>query len=465
MFSQGNGRFRLSGFTLDSNGKPSDEPYYVSSRTPLPSSPLKQQPSLSDGQSPAAETSSSNMDWISSSHTFETTGSPSDVFREPSPSDLLGPPSPSHVFSKGSPSDVFREPSPSDLLGPASPSDVFSKGSPSDVFRDEDMEDSHFHTSADMMDFDDLKPVHSHESVGVSSLISQFENREFSPPLPPRPVNNNLGGSVGTHSSLSSYFGSLNAAAHVPNAQSPIASPTDSSFSSFGRLNRVTSPFDSTPVEPSSSYFSFGSSQFGSSHQALHSPDIGSSSTPFGSMDPFSRRNNINVQSPIDSGPMTPTSNQPSLTPSTIGTPGFEIWKAPSVPTIKQEPTAQESEPPVREPSPKSTTPSVSSPIITKPPVPTTPKPNINSNNPLFVEYNPKSKAKGKAPVKPPRPRMPPPPPPRSRARSSSTSTSASTPQIKQEPDTKTSSDLSSVPLAVSLYIGVCHALSKMTTN
>lgn len=120
-----------------------------------------------------------------------------------------------------------------------------------------------FHDQEDLIDFDDITPAQPQVS-GVGRLVAQFENKDYVPPLPPRPIINTASSPAETdpsitNSSFSSYFGSFAGAAHANHATSPVGSPVDSQYGSFGDvLSRITSPQDINSIESSSPLLTFG---------------------------------------------------------------------------------------------------------------------------------------------------------------------------------------------------------------
>lgn len=245
--------------------------------------------------------------------------------------------------------------------------------------------------STNGLELDSLMPNQS--GGGVSRLVAQFENKGYAPPLPPRPINNSVS-TVDTSPSTSSHFGSLNAAANGQRVTSPITTPGESQYGSLG--GGMHSP-GTSPMSNNRQAMAFGSYH---DAQRIESAGVGSSYTPFGSMDGFmatNRGNSSMVTTPLVPDQMMITPNQPTtLVP---GTPGFEIWRPPPSMTIKQE-------------TPQLPT-STNFGGYFRPPVPTTPKPVVNTGNQFILEFNPSAaaKAKGKAPAKPPKPprsRLPP---------------------------------------------------------
>lgn len=272
----------------------------------------------------------------------------------------------------------------------------------------------------DLMEFDDLDHVESHSSAGVRSLVSEFENKAFAPPLPPRPIND-MSTSLDTHSSFSNSYGHFHPSSHDNRISSPI-SPTESVFGSFSRLNRVHSPFTTPTIESSSSFMSLNSFP---TMGSLHSPGVSSSSGPFGSLGSYltnhdshhqqeplrqERLSHQHITGAMDSDELASSmaqAKQPQITSMTGGTPGFEIWRPPTEPEIKAEPSS------MQEPLLSLSTPATNSAGFPKPPVPAKPKPlSAAAGNQFIMEYANGSRSfKGKAVAKPPPP--PPPPPPR----------------------------------------------------
>ncbi|TQV92065.1 hypothetical protein V2A60_004371 [Cordyceps javanica] len=120
-----------------------------------------------------------------------------------------------------------------------------------------------FHDQEDLIDFDEIPSAHP-EASGVGRLVAQFEQKDYVPPLPPRPIVNTAPSPAETdpsmtNSSFSSYFSSLTSAAHANHAQSPVGSPVDSHYGSFGDvLSRITSPQDINSMESNSPLLTFG---------------------------------------------------------------------------------------------------------------------------------------------------------------------------------------------------------------
>lgn len=252
------------------------------------------------------------------------------------------------------------------------------------------------------MEFDDIDRSETNGS-GI---------RDSVPPLPPRP-GGSISTSVDTHSSLSSQYTTFNPV-NDNLFSSPVTSPTDSVFGSFPRFNRVTSPFGTPSLDASSSFVPMGSY----SHiNPMHSPGVGASPNLFGSFGGFVSHNQIQqtvVGSKIEpqdtsdrlgSGTITPTaiSSIPGARLPIGGTPGFEVWKAPSPPRIKAEPSI--ASPRLMDtPALPQQRPVTNSQGFAKPPVPTKPKAlQLASNNPFgFSSDSFKSSAsqnKGKAPA------------------------------------------------------------------
>ncbi|KAK5995906.1 hypothetical protein PT974_04324 [Cladobotryum mycophilum] len=216
-------------------------------------------------------------------------------------------------------------------------------------------------SSADDIKLENLNPVQT--GGGVGRLVAHFENRNYAPPLPPRPINTQAN-TFGSSPSMSSHFGSLNSMTHTNRVASPITNSSDSQYGSLGVHSPATSPIATS--QPGMSYGSFHDVQ------QVHSPAIGSSCSPFGSLDEFMNPNRVNgsmAQHSMAPSSMMMTPSQP--TPGVPGTPGFEIWRPPASMTIKTEPP---SSPPTS----------------------------------FILEFNPAVKAKAKPPAKPPRPRLPP---------------------------------------------------------
>ncbi|KAK0392075.1 hypothetical protein NLU13_1573 [Sarocladium strictum] len=286
---------------------------------------------------------------------------------------------------------------------------------------------------------------------GVGRLVAQFENKDFNPPLPPRPsqqvvsspaVNSpppstSFGmfdpssmGSLGSMNSMAqhstsplpqsppinTHFGSFSSI--DPNrVQSPVATPMDNGYGSFPGQSRVASPMLASP-ESSMPFTGFHDSR-------VSTPTAGpSSSNHFGSLDDF-----MSSSIPQSSGmgnPAVPVPSRNTSTPAAPGTPGFAIWRPPPSTLSNATPKPAPSD------HPTPTTPGGG--FFRPPPPPVPPKPTMNTGNQFILEFNPASKPKPKAPAKPPRPRAP-----------STVSVSTFSPEIKQEP---ISTPLSETPTA-----------------
>lgn len=275
---------------------------------------------------------------------------------------------------------------------------------------------------------------------GVGNLIAQFESKDFQPPLPPRPNNNNsIDNSVSSpiaisHQQQPSHFHQFNA---VPQGHSfasnpftsnsfvsnRVNSPSDTNFGSFGTSqSRVTSPMATSP----------GPAPFGSFHDSsrVGSPSTAQTADPFGSLDSFV---NPRMGHPMSHG--MPQSPAPTTPGHGTSTPGFAIWRAPGQEQFHQQPRypPQHHQPPLQQAQNLQRPMSRQHSVVTSPggymvpPVPPKVKPTVGANQ-FILELNPGSKAKGKAPIKPPKPKAPKP--------SLTTSFSASAPVIKQEPQT-----------------------------
>lgn len=291
---------------------------------------------------------------------------------------------------------------------------------------------------------------------GVGRLIAQFENKDFQPPLPPRPSNNETTSTAVTSpininppqpppshfnqfsaAQDSSSFASTSFAASFAGQRDN--TPSDSHFGSFDTTHsRVASPVATSP--PPASFGSFhDGARFGSPPQAP-------TSHPFGSLDNLMSSNRVGPGSlvmPTSSMVSSPAPTTPGHT--TPGTPGFALWRPPGQHSQEHQhvqahqqlqfqqqyqPQSQQSSfdaqsPPARQPSAIAVSPGG----YFRPPVPPTPKPSTSAGNQFILELNPGSKAKGKAPVKPPKPKGPKPTLP------AGTSTPLS-PTVKQEPST-----------------------------
>lgn len=280
---------------------------------------------------------------------------------------------------------------------------------------------------------------------GVGRLVAQFENKTFSPALPPRPASNAVASPIAINQQYQAHTQSFDQQPsspfsfeprHPPNSfasnsfhSNRFASPSDTQFGSFGTTqSRVTSPVATSPAPMS----------FGSFHDASHlaSPVGGPTSDPFGSLDFMSGNR---VTSTISHSPM-PDSPMPTTPATSVpgGTPGFAIWRPPEQQVSQQFTQQVQQKRPSTfqlQPSPKARQPSrmsseseqqnlkprTNASGFLRPSVPTTPKPAMNTSNQFILELNPGSKLKGKAPPKPPKPRAKP-------------SNLSLTPSVKQEP-------------------------------
>jgi hypothetical protein len=326
----------------------------------------------------------------------------------------------------------------------------------------------HNHTPLDSMDSFSGHASGVNDSVsGVGRLVRQFENKDFNPPLPPRPrqqmgsspvvdnsqVSTSFGvfnpssmeslgsmGSLGQHSAsplpqsppLNTHFGSFSSM-DPSQLHSPLNSPMDNGYGSFTGQNRVASPMMASP-DSSMPFAAFHESQ-------VSTPTAGpSSSSQFGSLDDF-MSNSLPQTGPMSSQSM-PAPSRASATPGAPGTPGFSIWRPP--------PSAASNSTPKPSNNPTPTTPGDS---FFRPPPPVPPKPSLNPPSQFILEFNPASKPKPKVPAKPPRPRAP-----------STVSTAPFSPEIKQEsfstpvPETPSvsSPDLIVSPLAHTLLSIIC---------
>ncbi|KAM3517981.1 hypothetical protein NHJ13051_008532 [Beauveria bassiana] len=132
-----------------------------------------------------------------------------------------------------------------------------------------------FNDQEDLIDFDEIPQAHPQVS-GVGRLVAQFEHKDYVPPLPPRPITNTASSPAETdpsmsNSSFSSYFSSLTSAAHANHAASPVGSPVDSHYGSFGDvLSRITSPHDVNSMESGSPLLNFGAFP----HARIASPHV-----------------------------------------------------------------------------------------------------------------------------------------------------------------------------------------------
>jgi hypothetical protein len=303
---------------------------------------------------------------------------------------------------------------------------------------------------------DDQAPSDGHRRGGVGRLVAQFENKNFSPPLPPRPTSNAITSPIAINQQYqahtqhtepqppSSPFGfepshSTNSfTSNSFHSNNRFDSPSDSHFGSFGTsYSRMASPIATSP----------GPIAFGNFHDAsrVASPASGPTSDPFASLDfmATSRMATSFSHTPMigSPAPATPASSAPG------GTPGFAIWRPPGQ-QVNQEfhQQAQQRAAPnlhlhaLAPPKPYqhdqhsheqeigdqrfgNTT---NSHGHARPPVPSTPKPAINAGNQFILELNPGAKPKGKSSAKPPKPRAPKP------------SNLSLNPIIKEEPSTPT---------------------------
>ena len=277
--------------------------------------------------------------------------------------------------------------------------------------------------------------VEGGSSGGVGRLVAQFESREFNPPLPPRPsqqqapspavnspqASSSYGmfhpSSMGSMSSMSqqtssphpqsppinTHFGSFNSLG--PNQmQSPVNSPVDNSYGSFGGQSRVASP----PMASPSSSMSFA----GFHDSRVSTPTAPPAANQFGNLDNFMTTTGPSQHAMVSNHQTVSESNSSATTTSSIapGTPGFAIWRPPPSGPSNPAPEPINSNPP----------PSSQGNNSFRPPVP--PKPIINTSNQFILELNPSVKSKAKAPAKPPRPRAP-----------SMASVNAFSPEVKQE--------------------------------
>lgn len=296
---------------------------------------------------------------------------------------------------------------------------------------------------SDNVELENLNPAQG--GGGVGRLVAHFENKNFAPPLPPRPSN--VATSYdNTNPSVSSPFGSFSAAS--PTVTSPLASPTDQSYGFFAGHQRIASPMASPPIA------------FGGFHDMtqMHSPGTGPSSDHFGSMNSF--MTSTRAVTPMDTSSIMGASiGQSSMAPPTMsthklaqtnmptpgagagagaapGTPGFAIWRPP-VPVTRKPSFGQ-----APDNNAASSAASNAAGYFAKPPVPSTPKPVMNAGSQLVLDFNVMtSQAKGKAPVRPPT--KPPRQPTRQPSRQSISAMSAFSPSIKHEPSTP---QLSQVP-------------------
>ncbi|KAH6889888.1 hypothetical protein B0T10DRAFT_42409 [Thelonectria olida] len=298
---------------------------------------------------------------------------------------------------------------------------------------------------------------HSGRNAGVGRLVAHFENKGFAPapPLPPRP-SNTATNPTNTNPQTSSPFGNFGFAS--PNLASPLSSPSEVNYASFGGQSRVASPIASPPPMPFSGF------------QAMTQAPGQVSSGPFGSMNSFMANDRMNssidmgMQSPMITSPMTstpmvtthmPTSSMHAstmatpkvTTPSTTGvpgTPGFAIWRPPVPGTPK---------PVMAQSQGSSNSTGNTGGHFAKPPVPSTPKPVMNAGSQFVLDFNNSSSGIRKAPA-----RVPSKQPARQPARRPSRQqlpvptpvfSPSPTPkqELKQEPQTPQLSQISPAPL------------------
>ncbi|KAM0558213.1 hypothetical protein ACHAPJ_004897 [Fusarium lateritium] len=272
------------------------------------------------------------------------------------------------------------------------------------------------------VELDNISPSHG---GGVGRLVAHFENKSFAPPLPTRP-SHVVTSPVHQEPPASSPFGNFSVAS--PIVTSPLASPSEPNYGLLGGPSRVTSPIANPP--PALAFGGFHDMQ-------IHSPGVGPSSGPFGSMNSFMVNNN-RVTTPMETTSMTGSSMMPNprmnttkitspnpAAPGVPGTPGFAIWRPPVPMTPK---------PSMDQPQNNNNS-SNAGGYFAKPPIPSTPKPVMNAGSQLVLDFNTNSSfnVKGKAPAKPP---AKPPRPTRQPSRSSISTPAPFSPPIKREPST-----------------------------
>ncbi|PHH74051.1 hypothetical protein CDD82_5127 [Ophiocordyceps australis] len=308
-----------------------------------------------------------------------------------------------------------------------------------------------YQDSSQGLEMDTLTSMQTGGSVG--RLVAHFENKAFSPfeaapRLPPRPPaaaglesRDQSGGFDGLV-----YYGNA-AASFSPNRMAtPMTSPGDSSWGSFGVQSRTTSPstmayagfhhdaharMTSPMATQFASFGDFMSPGCGNNNSSSSSNDNSCSNTCSNNCSNHGSNNCSNHGSNSGSNCSNTCSIHPSPShshsassqlPPAAGTPGFEIWRAPPSANIKPEPA----------PAPRPNG-------FYKPPVPTTPKPAINADSQFILDFTPAKPNKGKAPAKPPRLRAPPPIPPPFR------------PVVKQEPATPQAPEAPPPPLSATV--------------
>lgn len=271
---------------------------------------------------------------------------------------------------------------------------------------------------------------------GVGRLVAQFENKEFNPPLPPRPGQQAVSSPIVASPQASTSYGMFNPSSMgslssfgqhgtspLPQSppittqfgsfssmdpsqmHSPISTPMDNGYASFTGQSRVASPMIASP-ESSMSFAGFNDSR-------VSTPTAGpSSSNQFGSLDDFMSNSIPHTNSMSSQSRPAPSRNK--STPAAPGTPGFAIWRPPPSAPANSTPKPQQ---------PNERTPTTPGGGFFRPPPPVPPKPALNTGNQFILEFNPASKPKPKPPAKPPRPRAP-----------SVASNIAFSPDIKQEP-------------------------------
>ena len=299
---------------------------------------------------------------------------------------------------------------------------------------------------------DDQGHSDGHSRGGVGRLVAQFENKNFNPPLPPRPTSNAVTSPIAINQQYqahpqhmeqqppSSPFGfepAHNTNSFTSNSfhsNNRFDSPSDTNFGSYGTPHsRMASPIATSP----------GPMSFGSFHDAsrVASPASGPTSDPFGSLD-FMASSRMASSFPhtqmINSpAPTTPASSAPG------GTPGFAIWRPPGqqvsqefhqqtqqrvAPNLQLQPPSKplqhEQNSHEQELGNQRFGSATNSHGHSRPPVSSTPKPAINAGNQFILELNPGAKPKGKLSAKPPKPRAPKP------------ANLSLNPTIKEEPST-----------------------------
>ncbi|KAL6863247.1 hypothetical protein ACO1O0_003492 [Amphichorda felina] len=269
---------------------------------------------------------------------------------------------------------------------------------------------------------------------GIGRLIAQFENKDYQPPLPPRPVDNSTVDNSATspitinHQQPSSHFGHFNTApqgnsfatnnfASHSFASNRIATPIDSHFGSYGTShNGVASPIATSP-HPAS----FGGFRDAS---CVTSPSTNQINDPFGSIGNIMASDQIGHS--MTTGPMAKNRNSTTSRLSNLNT------------TTTIRPTSfnkRSQRSSTNRPSHNTNThiSSMASKALRRGHLVMLPvQPAISAGNQFILELNPGSKAKAKAPVKPPKPKGPKP----DLAITTPSLSTPFSPRIKQEPST-----------------------------